>query len=53
MNIKGKRILSNGVIAGYIKQSDGSWKWRFIGHSNSKGGVCNRSMSYNQCEQLI
>ena len=30
MNVKGKRILSNGVIAGYVKQSDGSWKWRFI-----------------------
>lgn len=30
MKIKGKRVLKNGTTAGYIKQKDGSWKWRFI-----------------------
>jgi len=30
MKIRGKRILKNGTTAGYIKQKDGSWKWRFI-----------------------
>jgi len=34
MNIKGKRILSNGTVAGYVKQKDGTWKWKFL-----KGGV--------------
>ena len=39
MKIKGKRILKNGVLAGYILQKDGSWKWRFItGPSKIRGG---------------
>jgi len=33
MKIKGKRILKNGVLAGYVLQKDGSWKWSFL-----KGG---------------
>jgi hypothetical protein len=31
--IKGKRVLKNGALAGYVKQRDGSWKWTFL-----KGG---------------
>lgn len=30
MKIKGKRILKNGVTAGYVKQKDGSWRFRFL-----------------------
>ena len=37
MTIKGKRILKNGTIAGYVKQKDGSWKWRFISKQNGAG----------------
>ena len=38
MKIKGKRILKNGAIAGYVKQKDGSYKWRIIS-GPKKGGV--------------
>lgn len=30
MKIKGVRILKNGVKAGYVKQKDGKWKFRFL-----------------------
>ena len=30
MKTKGVRTLKNGATAGYVKQKDGSWKWRFI-----------------------
>ena len=36
MHIKGKRVLKNGVTAGYVKQRDGSWKWRFLSGPNKK-----------------
>jgi hypothetical protein len=36
MKIKGKRTLKNGVLAGYVLQKDGSWKWSFL-----KGGKKN------------
>jgi len=39
MKIKGKRILKNGVVAGYVLQKNGTWRWRFIkGPSKKKGG---------------
>lgn len=39
MKVKGIRILKNGTRAGYVKQKDGSWKWRFIsGKTKMKGG---------------
>jgi len=39
MKVKGVRILKNGTKAGYVKQKDGSWKWRFIsGKTKMKGG---------------
>lgn len=28
--VKGKRVLKNGTLAGYVKQADGSWRWRFL-----------------------
>lgn len=43
MKIKGKRILKNGAVAGYVYYShDRKWKWRIIGHVSKKkmrGGV--------------
>ena len=36
MRIKGKRRLKNGVLAGYVKQEDGSWRFRFIGGGKKK-----------------
>ena len=39
MKIKGKRVLKNGVLAGYVRQKDGTWKWRFLkGPTKKKGG---------------
>ena len=28
--VKGKRVLKNGTVAGYVRQRDGSYKWRFL-----------------------
>ena len=43
METKSVRVLSNGTLAGYVKQSDGTWKWRFIGTKNKlKGGTKNK-----------
>lgn len=28
--VKGRRVLKNGAVAGYVKQRDGTWKWRFL-----------------------
>ena len=44
MDIKGKRVLSNGAVAGYVKQNDGTWKWRFISGPKSKGNAKNEKM---------
>lgn len=33
MRVRNKRVLKNGVTAGYVQQKDGSWKWKFIGGS--------------------
>jgi len=39
MKIKGKRILKNGTIAGYVYyQKEKKWKWRIIGRSKSITG---------------
>lgn len=37
MKIKGKRLLKNGVVAGYVKKNNGQWKWSFLKHH--KGGA--------------
>jgi hypothetical protein len=42
MRVKGKRVLKNGAVAGYVYYSnDRKWKWRIIGHvsKKKKGGV--------------
>ena len=36
MDVKDKRVLKNGAIGGYVKQSDGSYKWRIVAHSGKK-----------------
>ena len=28
--IKGKRVLKNGAVAGYVKQKNGTWRWSFL-----------------------
>ena len=40
MRVKGKRILKNGTIAGYVYyKKEKKWKWRFIsGKKKMKGG---------------
>ena len=40
MKVKGKRTLKNGAVAGYVLQSDGSYKWRIISgpKKTKKGG---------------
>lgn len=41
MKVKGKRVLKNGVLAGYVRQNDGTWKWRFLKgpiQKNMRGG---------------
>lgn len=30
MRVRNKRILKNGVLAGYVLQKDGTWKFRFL-----------------------
>ena len=49
MRVKGKRVLKNGVVAGYVKQKDGSWKWRFLGGPKKKGG----DVTDAQIEELL
>jgi hypothetical protein len=53
MCVKGKRILKNGAVAGYVLQKDGTWKWRFIkGPSKKKGGVNNRLNNNGRLKKL-
>lgn len=53
MRVKGKRILKNGAVAGYVLQKDGTWKWRFIkGPSKKKGGVNNRLNNNGRLKKL-
>ena len=30
MRVRNKRVLKNGVLAGYVLQKDGTWKFRFL-----------------------
>ena len=58
--IKGKRILKNGVTAGYVKQKDGSWRFRFL--KKQRGGEIEERIAiqhsdliypaYNICKQM-
>ena len=50
--MKGKRTLKNGAVGAYVKQSDGSYKWRIVkGPSKKrvkKGGNMVRRPAYYQ-----
>ena len=51
MKIKGKRILKNGTVAGYVYYpKEKKWKWRFIKKTHKKGGIPN---SLNNCDLNI
>lgn len=55
MRVKGKRVLKNGVTAGYVRQEDGSWKWRFLSgpkKSRKRGGILSNEDARNK-EQVI
>ena len=56
MKIKGKRILKNGVTAGYVYyKNDKKWKWRFLKgpkkKNKQKGG--NKVTNANILRELI
>jgi len=34
--VKNKKVFKNGAIGGYVKQNDGSWKWRIINNIKKK-----------------
>lgn len=40
MRVRNKRVLKNGVLAGYVLQKDGTWKFRFLKgkRKNQRGG---------------
>jgi hypothetical protein len=42
--VKNQKVFKNGAIGGYVKQNDGSWKWRIIGNIKKKqhGGEPNQ-----------
>ena len=47
MKVKGKRVLKNGVVAGYVYYTEEKkWKWRFLGRENKSGG-CNKKIKDN------
>lgn len=54
MRVKGKRVLKNGALAGYVKQKDGSWKWRIIKGPNKKiGGNNVKKMLIQRLDNII
>ena len=48
MNIKGKRILKNGKTGGYVKQKDGSWKWKILEENKSNKEINNEKKMTEQ-----
>ena len=45
MQVKGKRILKNGAVAGYVYYSkDRKWKWRILYGPTKKGGMLHEGM---------
>ena len=51
MKIKGKRVLKNGAVAGYVWK-DRKWKWRIIkGPSKKRGGGKKTCRKLEQMEQ--
>lgn len=56
MRVKGKRVLKNGVTAGYVRQEDGSWKWRFLSgpkKSRKRGGTLSNEKARNKEQAII
>jgi hypothetical protein len=47
MQIKGKRVLKNGRTGAYVKQRDGSWRFRFISSGGGKSNNNNNNKSNN------
>lgn len=33
--VRGRRVLKNGAVGGYVKQSNGTWKWIFLAKSRN------------------
>lgn len=46
MNIKGKRVLKNGKTGGYVKQKDGSWKWKILEEINNEKKIDYQKNNY-------
>jgi hypothetical protein len=40
--VKNQKVFKNGAIGGYVKQNDGSWKWRIIGNIKKNNMVVNQ-----------
>ena len=56
MRVKGKRVLKNGVTAGYVKQEDGSWRWRFLSgpkKSRKRGGTLSNEDARNKEQAIV
>jgi hypothetical protein len=48
MKVKGKRILKNGTIAGYVYNSKTKkWNWRFIGRQTGGDRTKDRKANFN------
>lgn len=55
MRVRNKRVLKNGVLAGYVLQKDGTWKFRFLKGKRKKqrgGNALNWHLTQKQ-EELI
>ena len=49
MRVRNKRVLKNGVLAGYVLQKDGTWKFRFLkGKRKKQRGGGDLDFSPNQ-----
>ena len=33
--VRGRRVLKNGTVAGYVQQKNGTWKWSFLAKSRN------------------
>ena len=54
MRIKGKKVLKNGAVAGYVyynKQK--KWKWRIISGPKKKKGGTQRQVFNNMLNKII
>lgn len=54
MKIRGKRVLKNGAIAGYVYYSkDRKWKWRIIGRAKKGGSGKGKTPNISNNSQRI